>query len=267
MVIQSKILFSLPLIVLLFGFSHFYNHKGFSNPKSHTEKTIFYKLAKNIIPIKINQYGDKKDLLFINVHDDEFTSVEATKRILSEYGGTLIEIENNQQRNIQFRIGRTIYRVDPNCIFSKAGIRRSLAELGRTSPVAIDEAEKLGKRILQLIPGSVKYVIALHNNTPDLFTVEEYTPGNKRAGDCNKYYINPAEDNDDFFLTTEQNLFHKLSSKSFNIVLQDNKKCTDDGSLSYYCGKKNIPYINCESEHGKSVQYDLMLRSLLECIE
>ena len=98
---------------------------------SITEKTIFYNLAGNIVPIKIQQYGERTDIVFINLHDDEITSVDAAKRILEEYGGMLIEIENNAQRNIRFRLGRYFYKVDPNTNFFEEGIKKSLEQLGQ----------------------------------------------------------------------------------------------------------------------------------------
>jgi hypothetical protein len=217
-----------------------------------TEKTIFYKLANNTI--------------IINLHDDEITSVDATKRILEEQGGMLIELENKAQRNIRFRLGQYFYKVDPNRIFSKEGIKRSLTELGRTSAKAIDEAAKLGERIIDLLPEQTACVIALHNNTPGLFTANEYTPGNKRAKESKKVYINPEQDADDFFLTTDNSLYEKLADKGYNTILQDNKHCTEDGSLSVYCGKRNIRYVNCETEHGKSQQYYEMMKTLFSSL-
>ena len=102
----------------------------------------------------------------------------------------------------------------------------------------------------------------MHNNTPDLFSVTEYAPGNKRSVDSKKVYINTEQDADDFFLTTDNNLYEKLADKGFNTILQDNKNCTEDGSLSVYCGKKNIRYVNCETEHGKTEQYYEMIKAL-----
>jgi len=243
---------------------------GFTEPVetriSITEKTIFYNLAGNTIPIRVQQYGERTDIVFINLHDDEMTSVDAAKRVLEEYGGMLIEIENNAQRNILFRLGQYMYKVDPNRIFSKEGIKKSLEESGRTSVKAIDEAAKLGERIIELIPEQTECIIALHNNTPNLFSAIEYTPGNKRAVDSKKVYLDPEEDTDDFFLTTDNILYEKLADKGFNTILQDNKNCTEDGSLSVYCGKKNIRYVNCETEHGKAEQYYEMMKALFSSL-
>jgi len=231
-----------------------------------TEKTIFYKLADNTVLIKVQQYGERNDIVFISLHDDESTSVDAAKRILLEQGGLLIQIENNAQRNLRFRLGQYYYKVDPNRIFAKEGIKESLDEFGRTSTRAIHEVEKLGKRITQLIPAKAKYVIALHNNTPNYFSANEYAAGNKRSEDTKKVYINPGQDADDFFLTTDKSLYEKLADKGYNTILQDNKNCAEDGSLSVYCGKKNIRYVNCETEHGKSEQYYEMMKALFSSI-
>jgi hypothetical protein len=249
------------------AFSHGQQSIEFTQPIepgiSLTEKTIFYDLAGTIVPIKIQQYREKNDIVFINLHDDEITSVDAAKRVLEEYGGLLIEVENNAQRNIRFKLDRYVYNVDPNRIFSQEGIKKSLDQPGRISCKAVDEVEKLGQRIIQLIPEEAKCIIALHNNAPDLFSVTEYAPGNKRSVDCKKVYINAEQDADDFFLTTDNHLYEKLADKGYNTILQDNKYCTEDGSLSVYCGKKNIRYVNCETEHGKAEQYYEMMKALI----
>ena len=255
--------------LFFFAFTFFHGQTGieFTQPIEPgitiTEKTIFYNLAGNIVPIKIQQYGEKTNIVFINLHDDEITSVDAAKRVLEEHGGLLIEVENKAQRNIRFKLDRYFYKVDPNRIFSPEGIKKSLEQLGRTSGKAVDEVEKLGQRIIRLIPEKAKCVIALHNNTPDFFSVTEYAPGNKRSVDCKKVYINAEQDADDFFLTTDNSLYEKLADKGYNTILQDNKYCTEDGSLSVYCGKKNIRYVNCETEHGKAEQYYEMMRALI----
>jgi hypothetical protein len=193
--------------------------------------------------------------------------VDAAKRILEANGGVLMEIENNAQRNIRFRLGQYFYKVDPNRIFSKDGIKKSLEQLGRSSLRAVDEVEKLGQRIIELMPGEIKCVIALHNNTPGFFSVTEYAPGNKRSIESKKVYINQKEDTDDFFLTTDADLYENLADKGYNTILQDNQNCTEDGSLSVYCGKRNIRYVNCETEHGKSDQYHQMMKALIAVLD
>lgn len=241
--------------------------ESFRNVIIPTEKKVFYKIAQTTFTVKIQQYGEGNDYVFINLHDDEETSVEAAKQILQEHGGLLIEVENNLQRNLRFRVGNYFYRVDPNRIFSTNGIKKSMEQLGRSSAKAISEVEKFGQYLLSLLPGDAGCIIALHNNTPGLFSANDYVAGNNRTAESKKVYINPAEDSDDFFLTTDKYLYEQLADKGYNTILQDNKNCTEDGSLSVYCGKKSIRYVNCETEHGKTRQYIEMMKALLNSLK
>jgi hypothetical protein len=109
-------------------------------------------LGSSTIQLKIFPFGHAKDLVMINLHDNEITSVTAAKELLEAHGGLLIKIENNNKRNIRVRLANHNYQFDPNRIFSREGIRRSLVKQSRISNAAINEIEKFAARILQLIP-------------------------------------------------------------------------------------------------------------------
>ncbi|MBS1654650.1 MAG: hypothetical protein JSU05_07390 [Bacteroidetes bacterium] len=256
-------------ILLFFSFSILISLKNFCRnlPAIYTspitEKTIYYKLGDRQLPITTRQYGDKNGLVFINLHSDEFTSVIATRQILEKEGGLLIKIENNGKRNIRFRLKNHTYSFDPNRIFSRNGILKTLQENGRVSNAAADEIEKFAARLLNLLPEKLAFVIALHNNTPGRFSAMDYLPGEEREVDAKKVYINPKADSDDLFLTTDSILFKKLAAEKFNIILQDNENAREDGSLSVYCGKRKIHYLNCETEHGKIQEYYSMMSAAI----
>jgi hypothetical protein len=229
-----------------------------------SEKNILHQLGSKEMYLKLEQYGNSTDLVFINLHSDESTSVEAARYILETEGGLLIKVENNHRRNISFYLNRRLYAADPNRIFTKEGILQTFTQLGKgSSPGAVDEVEKLGQLIISLIPENAQCVIALHNNTPDLFSSVSYTPGNKNDRESAKVFINPGQDADDFFLTTDAFLYEELAGYGYNTILQDNKNCTENGSLSVFCGKRNIRYVNCETEHGKKDQYLEMMKALV----
>jgi hypothetical protein len=46
----------------------------------------------------------------------------------------------------------------------------------------------------------------------------------------------------------------KLAVGRYHIVLQDNTNVTDDGSLSVFCARGGIDYVNVEAEHGHLVR-------------
>lgn len=226
-----------------------------------TSRTIYHTLGETQIPIKIEQYGNRSDIIYINLHHDEKTSVEATRKLLRKEGGLLIKLENKNKRNLQFRMGNRLFQVDPNRIFSLEGIRIFLRETGQYNERVALEIEKLGQRIIELLPAEAVCIVALHNNTNGFFSVNDYLPGRSRAGDALMVYTGPEQDPDNFFLTTDTLLFPHLK-KQYNTILQDNKNCRQDGSLSVYCGTHGIRYVNLETEHGKTREYTEMVEYL-----
>ena len=228
------------------------------------EKTVYYSLGDKTIPLKVVQYGPGNDIVCINLHDNEFTSVQAARSVLELKGGTMIRIENNAQRVVRFRLRGVIYGFDPNRIFSRTGIEQTLKENGRTSPQAIDEVEKFARRLLQLIPETVSCVIALHNNTEEAFSVKSYLPGGDRQKDAKEVYADENQDVDDIVFTTDLTLFEKMSALGFNSILQDNENVKKDGSMSVYYGEQNRRYIKIETQHGRTGQYQEMLEKLMD---
>jgi len=230
------------------------------------ETSITYKLGDKKILIKKYQFGDVTNIICINLHDNEGTSVEAAKSILELNGGTLLKIENNLQRIIRFKLASTIYAFDPNRIFSRAGIQQTLKKNGKISKEAIIEIEKFGQKLLSLIPININCVVALHNNTEDGFSIKNYQPGGDRQFDAKSVYANTNQDVDDLALTTDSLLYEKMADKGFNTILQDNNNAFKDGSLSIYFGEINQRYINIETQHGKMDQYKEMFEYLLEIL-
>ncbi len=231
-------------------------------------KTFFYKLGERMLPIKVKQYGDVDDLIFINMHDDENSSVEATKTLLEKRGGLLIEVDNFQKRNIKFKLGTLTFQFDPNRIFTRDGIYQTLQHQNkRIHERAVNEVEKFGQWLLSLIPENPKCVIALHNNTEGNFTIKNYLPDGDRKDDARNLNISDLQDIDDFFITTDENIFSSMKEAGYNIMLQDNINARKDGSLSMYCGEKNMSYVNLETQHGKVAQYKEMMEKLLDFLD
>jgi len=62
------------------------------------------------------------------------------------------------------------------------------------------------------------------------------------------WYELVAGDPDNFFIVNNNEMFKGIKKRGFNVVLQNSIKATDDGSLSIYYGKKNLVYVNIETQ-------------------
>lgn len=202
--------------------------------------------------------GKKNEFLFLNLHDNETTSVKAGVAVLQAHGGSLIKIENDNQRLISFSLDGKNYQFDPNRIFTKTGIKKSLNKYGSCTPQAIEVVAAFADSLLSKIPAD-KMVIALHNNEQGTLSIKSYLPGGSLEREAAKAYANPLLDPDDFFFTTDSALYKKIETLNYNVALQNNSKATDDGSLSVLLGRQNKSYLNAEAQHGHLAEQTKML--------
>lgn len=198
-------------------------------------------------------YGGPSRVVFINLHENEYTSVEATKEYLQNRDGVLISLQQEANRLICFDLKGRLIQFDPNRMFSERGRTINLKLLNGHYPLY---AEKMIRDFSGKITASLekaRVVIAMHNNSDGRpLSVKSYK----------HIYVNPAMDTDDFILTTEQWIFDQLKEQKINTVLQNQKTSADDGSLAIYCSKKKIPYINVEAEEGHQEEQLRMLNAL-----
>jgi len=201
--------------------------------------------------------------VYVNLHDDENTSVEAGLEALKLSGGRLVELRHNGQRNVTFTLRGKEYRVDPNRIFTLAGVRTTLEKQSRYTEDAARAVGQFAEELLAVYRiGRVDAVIALHNNTEGAYSALSYAAGGDLVRDAEAVYIRDGGDPDDFFFVTEQPVFDALKRRGYTVVLQDNRRVTDDGSLSVYCGKANVRYINVEAKHGHLKEQTRMILDL-----
>jgi hypothetical protein len=90
------------------------------------------------------------------------------------------------------------------------------------------------------MPQKPSCIIALHNNTDEEYSVKSYTQNGDRRSDAKAVYADSLQDTDDMILTTDSILFQKIAKNRYNSILQDNINARRDGSLSVYCGERDI---------------------------
>lgn len=208
----------------------------------------------------VANFSKGQGLTFINLHDDENTSVDAAIDVIDRFGGKLIQLKHTGERNLEFRIGRTKYEVDPNRMFTDRGTKESFQKFGRYSDESMKAVRTFADNLVATLDTDV--IFTLHNNTEDNYSAASYLDEYKR--DAAEVFIKPGSDPDDFFFVTERLFFDALKVRGFNVVLQNNETMTDDGSLSVLAARRNIPYINIEAQHGHVKEQIRMLEVIYE---
>jgi hypothetical protein len=160
------------------------------------------------------------------------------------------------------------YAVDPNRIFSDAGIRATLERQGRYSSGAHWAVERFARQFLERFALTREPVIvALHNTVDGNYSVESYRPDAQHGAAAAELHISTNRSRFDFFYVTDRRFFDYLKQRDFNVVLQNNANVPDDGSLSVYCATKGIPYLNVETELGQLERQIEMVRAARELVD
>lgn len=205
------------------------------------------------------------DFVFLNVHQDEVTSIQALHHFDTLDNFAYFYLKHDETRRITFSIKNKKYSIDPNRIYTKKGIRRTLKDDTGKSRKAVKSVQKFSKEIIDRILPFVT-VVAVHNNTDINYSIKSYLPGGDEAQNTKKIHVTNQMDADDFIYTTDENFFEKFKARDINVILQDNEGYVNDGSLSVYCGKNGVPYINIETQKGHLKQQIELIEIVLEIL-
>lgn len=233
------------LLLVVFYVSFFYS----CAQKHHTRQVSFIKAGDSVVQVQEDYYNAfESSICFINVHENEFTCRQATHEYLAHHQGIFIQLNHTDtgSRFIDFSYEGKFYRFDPNRIFTPAGRKITLQKLSACTPEADNIIAAFANSLLNII-GKARLIIAVHNNTDKKYSVNSYRFNKEEAFRAEKLYINPANDEDDFIITTEKKIFIEMQKAKKNVV-QINSNGIDDGSLSHYCSVHHIPYINIETQ-------------------
>lgn len=226
--------------------------------RSAQAQDLAYKLGDSTVVVRV-EGGDRGRMIAFAPHSNETTSVAAARIVMSERGGKIVSIVNNEQRNITFRLGQTSHMVDPNRMFTDHGARASLRALGAYSEDAFRAVRDFATQVQGNVFQGSRLIFALHNNTDGGgYSFTSYLPGGAEAGNAARTYRNPDMDADDFVFVTSPTLFSFFEARRINVALQSGG-AVDDGSLSVYCAQRRIPYVNIEAQSGhRSIQADMI---------
>src|SRR5688572_14195799 len=170
------------IVTLIAGCTSSWQAKFSSNsPPTIQAMHMPFILGDTNVHVLVFQHGSPSPT-FINVHDDENTSVEAGKTVVAQTSGRLIELAHNGKRHLRFTLDGKQHAVDPNRIFSDAGIRATLERQGEYSAAAHQVVKQFATQFLERFAlGREPVIIALHNTVDGNYSIESYRPGAQHA--------------------------------------------------------------------------------------
>ncbi len=222
-----------------------------------------FQLGDSIVTVLLIGKETDKKIIYFNLHENETTSIKAGNEIVNTYGGMFYRIKAVGNRLITFSKNKQTYQFDPNRIFTKTGIKKTLEKYSKYTADSKEIVERFSKQLIDSFFTTKTMVVALHNNSKSAYSILHYKKGQEYEKDADSLHISARWDESDFFYVTNLRFFQILKNKDFNVVLQNDKTVEDDGSLSVFCGMKNIPYINVEAGNNHLKEQIEMIREIL----
>lgn len=191
------------------------------------------------------------------IHGDETTARDVLTAHMKAFRGRALLVDN-PARVIQ--AGALTF--DPNRMFTELGLERNLVRLNpqaseverrRVHKMVAKDREKL---LRALTPPSNGLLTVVHNNSRGYSVKDEVEISND-------FSIPAPDEPNDFMLCTDVTDFALLKRSPFNVVLQNEAKGEEDGSLSRLAAARRIRYVNIEAAMGR----DAAQRAMLEWVE
>src|SRR5688572_571189 len=120
---------------------------------SQETKTDTLWIESTAVQVRQSGYGtNAADVVFLNVHENESTSVKAAEQYLEDKDGKLLSIHQSGKRFLSFRLKTTTFQFDPNRIFSEKGRVATLKANNKTYlPAAEKKVEEFAGQLLSNI--------------------------------------------------------------------------------------------------------------------
>jgi len=230
-----------------------------TQPKAVTYLEKTYNLSGENIRFLIRNPEDASGIVYFNMHDNENTCVETTDCILGHFNGKFIELKFKGDRWIgAMSSSGWRFNFDPNRIYSDFGIFSTLKTYRSFTPDNKKKVRIFSEYITDSLLSGAEIVIAVHNNLKG-YSLEKYMKDSIFEKSAAQIYHNKKRSPHDFFFVNEYAHFRYFKHLGYNVILQS-KDPEDDGSLSVYCARKKIPYINIEALEGHfEEQYEMLL--------
>lgn len=282
---MNKIIFNSVLFSVFLGLNSLIINAQDIIVKDH----LFYFGDDNItVRITSNSTEGEKDYIFFAPHDDENAAVEATLRIIKDYGGELVELMNSgrfdtESRYITFLYKGFMIQIDPNRMFSRdkdvmdyqIDLRLKREYFFQSIFTSRKKVRNYTRERLKILTDSIlhylepyDYVIAVHNNwsnSPKSFNLLSYfDPCSVDGMSASKYHYNRNYRPSEFYIVTDEDVYNMVKEEGMSVVLQ--VPCPkDDGSFSVYSAYEGINYLNCEVKRDfPDLQYEMLEKVVLK---
>ena len=239
-------------------------HVVINEPAKSATDRAYFRLGEKMITIYTLTQEVERSFVIVSLHSDEYTALNASQEFVEQNGGKMVYLENSLEHNLRFEFFNKQYSVDPNKIFTTKGRSDGLKSGPYKNQLAI-EMQRFADYLFETIPHD-KHVIGVHNYVDVKKSIKQFK-GRKMVRKLKEIHKSEWKDENDFFITTNDDVFKQLAARDFNVVLQYSPVIRDDGSLSIAVEKNRRYYIDLIVQTGHDEEQKQMLAAVTEILD
>lgn len=228
-------------------------------PEPQSLSKSFFRFGDVLLTLEKYTNGTDRPYVLVSLHSNEAGSIATARSFALAHGTEFFRLQYADRRNVEANLMDRKVVFDPARIFTSWGRRLILKKNNCWDKMVNNRVQQLAHFVTAEVVRE-KTVVAVHNTEGD--GLLDFQKGGKLEKATRSVFRNPALDPHDYILTTDEALYAQLKARQLNVVLQNNARTKDDGSLRVYCVKAKTPYVHIETLAGHRAEQERMLEAV-----
>ncbi len=208
----------------------------FSSTTKAPVNRSFFRIGDQLITLEKFNKQSGNDYVLVDLYNDNAMAQYLAMVMVREEETGLVRLSNSG-REVEADLFDKKVVFDPDAIFTSWGRRLHLKANHCWSKAADEYLQQFARFVLDEIPEQ-KTIVMMTEGTP----MSEYISSGGQEKTVKEYH-QASVSNAGYFITGDDVIYNKLKKEGQNVVLQNDRRLEDDGSLVVYCAKTNRSFL------------------------
>lgn len=191
------------------------------------------------------------DYVLVDLYNDDGMAQQLSMMMVRDEESGLVRLSNSG-RVVEADLFDKKVVFDPDAIFTSWGRRLHLKANHCWSKAADEYLQQFARFVLDEIPVQKTIVMMTEGEAMSVYV----SSGSQEK--TVKEYHQASLSNAGYFITGDEAIYNKLKKEGQNVVLQNDRRLEDDGSLAVYCAKTNRSFLKLVNLEGAASATEML---------
>ena len=203
----------------------------------------FFRIGDQLITLEKFNRQTENDYILVDLYNEQGAALQSAMKLVRQEESSLVRLVHSS-RMVEADLFNKKVVFDPNAIFTSWGRRLHLKTNHCWSKAADEYLQQFARFVLDEIPVQKTIVMMTEGEAMSVYM----SSGSQEK--TVKEYHQASVSNAGYFITGDEAIYNKLKKEGQNVVLQNDRRLEDDGSLAVYCAKTNRSFLRLVNVEG-----------------